>query len=223
MMRKIDSELLNNLYNSYDVKHVKALLKAGANPNIRDNEEDTPALIIAINEGSSDNVKALLEDKRTNPNILDNEGTPALILACLNYCLNYHEHFDYECLEIIKALLENKLTNINILDNEGNTVLHVVSSDNHIKVIKLLIEAGANPFIANKDRELAVHMSRNRNITTEYLNAYMKKIIEENRRNATLRKQILSHKPDIMTLQDAAKLRLSTKEMEEARMFFSYV
>src|SRR5262249_24178118 len=65
-----------------DVKTVKRLLKAGADPNIGDNERATP-LSIAAYYGQLEAVKLLLANK-ADPNLADGNDTPPLHWAVVN-------------------------------------------------------------------------------------------------------------------------------------------
>ena len=77
------SELINLFYNAAwqgDVKKVEELLNAGVDPNTRDNEHSSPALMSASYHGHTEIVKLLL-DKGADPNIQNEDGETALMKA----------------------------------------------------------------------------------------------------------------------------------------------
>lgn len=132
--------LTHSVYGGY-LKCVKLLIKKGANVNIKDNNGYT-ALMEATTHGYIEIVKFLLENG-ADPNIRDNKGYTALMIAA-----------DTENPEIVKVLLE-KGADPNIINNQYNTtalkivsdIIHVASSDPILKIIILLIENGADPYI----------------------------------------------------------------------------
>lgn len=132
--------LTHSVYGGY-LKCVKLLIKKGANVNIKDNNGYT-ALMEATTHGYIEIVKFLLEND-ADPNIRDNKGYTALMIAA-----------DTENPEIVKVLLE-KGADPNIINNQYNTtalkivsdIIHVASSDPILKIIILLIENGADPYI----------------------------------------------------------------------------
>lgn len=90
---------------------VDKLLKAGANPNLTDNNKNTP-LHIAV-ASACEPVVARLLAARANPNIADNNGSTALHMAVKNGSA-----------PIIARLLTAK-ADPNLMDNSKNTPLHV--------------------------------------------------------------------------------------------------
>ena len=132
--------LTHAVYGGY-LKCVKLLIKKGANVNIKDNNGYT-ALMEATTHGYIEIVKFLLEND-ADPNIRDNKGYTALMVAA-----------DTVNPEIVKILLENG-SDPNIINNQYNTtalkivsdIVNVESSDPILKIIILLIENGADPYI----------------------------------------------------------------------------
>lgn len=57
-----------------DFKSAEQLLKQGADPNIQDNNGNTPLLIVTKNRSNIKLLKLLLEDERTDLNIKNNKG-----------------------------------------------------------------------------------------------------------------------------------------------------
>ena len=122
---------------------IEYLLKETTDINSKNKLGKTALHYICSNpSGNADILKLFFsENKSCDPNIKDNQGTTALMLAVKNE----------NSQEIIKILLENG-ADPNIKDNKGNTALHricqniVFSGDSspYIKSIKLLIENGAD-------------------------------------------------------------------------------
>ena len=114
---------------------IKLLLKAGANPNIKDSSGNTALIWVSINGHL--NIVRLLLKAGANPNIKDSNGNTALTRA------SRHGHLD-----IVKLLLKAG-ADPNIQNNYGYTALIWASRHGHLDIIKLLLKAGANPNIKN--------------------------------------------------------------------------
>ena len=110
-------------------KIVKMLLSAGANPNVQDNDGDTP-LLLAAREGHNNIVKILINEN-ADLDIKNNNGDTALALA------SYRNHQ-----EIAKLLLETQ-ANPNIQAKDGSTALSFALKNNNKELITLLIKSGA--------------------------------------------------------------------------------
>ena len=118
-----------------NVKIVKKLLQAHANPNVPVNDGITP-LYTASNRGYTQIVKCLLW-VNADPNRPDCDGWTPLHVASTNGHL-----------QVIKLLLKAK-ADPNSTDGYGHTPLHVASTNGHLQVIKLLLKAKADPDSTN--------------------------------------------------------------------------
>jgi ankyrin repeat protein len=118
-----------------NIPEVRALLEAGADPNIRDNKGRT-ALMNAWKEAA-----ILLLEAGADPNIKDNDGETAI----------YHSRFgSRDELE----LLVNAGADINAADNRGYTPLLSVlryNSRNDWTYVQNLLSLGADPLIRTND------------------------------------------------------------------------
>jgi ankyrin repeat protein len=126
------------------VGDVKALLKAGANPNVPD-EFSFTALRNAANNGHAEAVRALLEGG-ANPNIQDRAGTTALVYAASMRQIRYHD--------IVRALLKAG-ANPNLQDIAGGTALMYAAFFGRSDTVRVLLERGADPNIRDLDGQAA--------------------------------------------------------------------
>lgn len=114
---------------------VRALLEAGADPNLApepepDEDESDPPLWF----GNSAEITKLLIDAGADINFQSSSGDTILIMTARRW----------GGLEKMKILLENG-ANINIKDNDGNTALMYAAEDkDNLDKVKLLIKSGAD-------------------------------------------------------------------------------
>ena len=126
---------------------VQLLLKANANPNLREAQGIT-ALIIATRQGFSDIVQQLLE-YGADPNIGDNNGCTAIhYIMMLNdtETPQSYKTIMSDKLEILQLLIVSGIS-VNIKNGYGMTALMMASSVGFTEAVKLLLHAGADPNI----------------------------------------------------------------------------
>ncbi|KAI3135178.1 hypothetical protein DTO012A7_5591 [Penicillium roqueforti] len=134
------NQLGNSLLNSAnfgDAAAVRLLLEKGANPDLGDNNGQTP-LLWAAKKGHEAVVKLLLE-KGADPTLRDYSGQTPLSWAAGNG----HE-------AVVKLLLE-KGTDPSLADTFGQTPLSWAAKKGHEAVVKLLLEKGTDPSLADND------------------------------------------------------------------------
>ncbi|XP_058809038.1 putative ankyrin repeat protein RF_0381 [Phymastichus coffea] len=130
-----------------DTHLLQMLLNAGTAVNDRRIDGCTP-LYTAIESGQEENIKVLLNHgARIDLKNLFSK-TPLHLIACLDYQ-------DADKTVRLAKLILNRGVNIKILLNEctdsGETVLHHAVLSNNVKLIKLLLEYGANINAKNRD------------------------------------------------------------------------
>ncbi|WP_263703409.1 ankyrin repeat domain-containing protein [Bacillus thuringiensis] len=125
------------------VETVKALIGAGANIESKDEKQSNPFLY-ASREGYTDIVKVLI-NAGVNTKETTKSGGTALISA------SERGH-----VEVVKELLEHTDIDVNYKNARGGTALVEAivlgnGSENHKKVIQMLIDHGADVNMANKE------------------------------------------------------------------------
>ncbi|KAI9777862.1 MAG: hypothetical protein M1839_008539 [Geoglossum umbratile] len=123
------------------------LLRAGAQPDSKDKDGQTP-LLWAAQKGHEADVKLLLE-KGAKPDSKDNYGQTLLSRAAQNG----HE-------AVVKLLLE-KGAQPDSKDNYGQTPLLWAANNGHEAVVKLLLEKGAKPDSKDKDGQTPLSWAAN--------------------------------------------------------------
>lgn len=137
---------------------VKALIEAGANLNLRDNRQDNP-LLYAGAAGLLDIVKLVVE-AGADTKLTNRFGGTALIPACERG----HE-------AVVEMLLTHSDIDVNHINRLGWTGLMeaVVLSDGgpvHQRIIRMLIEHGADVNIPDKDGVTALKHAKDRRFAT---------------------------------------------------------
>lgn len=120
-----DMAFIQAMYNSHmDV--IKAMLEAGANPDLALDHTATTVIMWAVGEGRVKMVETLLE-AGANPDTRDTTGRTALMWV------SGHE-------AMVPILLGR--SNIDLQDYRGVTALMYAATQGHQEVVKLLLEAG---------------------------------------------------------------------------------
>jgi ankyrin repeat protein len=122
---------LHSAASAGDVKRVKELLEKGADPNARDENDNTP-LHLAASWGHVGIVKLLL-GHGANLNAQNKYGRTPL-----------HKAAYWNRVDVVRLLLEHG-ANPNVQDIDGWTPLHDAAIWSHVEIVKLLLEHGANP------------------------------------------------------------------------------
>lgn len=136
---------------------VRVLLEAGANPNIKDNWNYTP-LHEAASKGKVDVCIALLQHG-ADPNIRNSENKTPLDLADTSTRpVLTGEYRKDELLEAARsgneetllALLTPLNVNCHASDGRKSTPLHLASGYNRIRIVKILLQNGADVHAKDK-------------------------------------------------------------------------
>lgn len=83
----------------------------------------------------------------------DSNGNSLLSLACIN------NHF--ECVRRLLIVLD---ANINTRDNRGWTPLAISAHHGHAKIVRLLLERGADPDIPNNRNKFPIQLAKSSEI-----------------------------------------------------------
>ena len=127
---------------------VRLLLDAGANPNIRTEDERT-VLFVAVKAGHADvvDVVQLLLDGGLDINAQDGWG-----ITALGYAVSYGPA------DVVRLLLQHG-ANVNVRNDAGQTALHntVLSYSADVDVVQALLDGGADVNAREADGGTALH------------------------------------------------------------------
>lgn len=84
-----------------------------------------------------------------------------------------HSAAEHENEALLNAVLEMDLANIDQVDTDGNTALMIAAGRGNNKIVKILIDAGADVNKTNKDNENALAFARRRS------NSYTVRILHQ--------------------------------------------
>jgi ankyrin repeat protein len=140
----LQDQIFWNAVAENDVQTVEEMLDNGYDVNQRNEVGYTP-LITAVEYEKLDVVKSLLS-RGANPNLQTKNGVTALHIAA-----------GAGALDIVYALIASSICEIEIRDpnKKGNTPLLWATQKNHVEVVQVLLEAGANPEARNTDDDTA--------------------------------------------------------------------
>lgn len=150
-----------------DVKEVKKQLANGMDPNMADNQ-GMPLLVIAAREKSDKVVAALIDNPKTDVEILDKAGENAMMMAALNGDINIVKQLIAKDAEvnkkgwaplhyaaanghddIVKLLLDHDAY-IDAGSPNGTTPLMMAARGGHVSTVKLLLDSGADLNVKNQ-------------------------------------------------------------------------
>ena len=108
-----------------------------------------PKLHDAIIHRHLDTIKYLIEVKKADLNVKDDDGRTPLHLAA-----------EKDHLSIVKSLIKDKKADLNVKDNDGNTPLHLAVEKHHLDTVKCLIEAKkADLNVQDNDGNSPLHLA----------------------------------------------------------------
>lgn len=158
---------MHPLHNACSFGHadvVRALLEAGANPNIKDNWNYTP-LHEAASKGKIDVCIALLQEAASTT-IRNSEGkTPLDVADATTRPVLTGEYRKDELLEAARSGAEDTLltlltplnVNCHASDGRRSTPLHLAAGYNRIRIVKILLERGADVHAKDKGGLVPLH------------------------------------------------------------------
>ncbi|XP_052769568.1 ankyrin-3-like isoform X2 [Mya arenaria] len=164
------SPILHAAVRMPDFPFLETLLKAGANPNIMDNDNRYTALLICVTYRLTDAIRILLR-YRADVNQRNYRGDSALTVAV--YGSNKHiiqmlldagadpnTHSNTESplfiacyeddIDIVRLLIKHK-ANINVSNEQKYTPLHVAAWNGHLETVRELLKFGAPHDIKTND------------------------------------------------------------------------
>jgi len=134
--RKLNERLFDVAFEG-DSEEVMALLKKGADPNIK-NDAGVTALIRTSLKGHTQVVQALLNHGADVNARADNGGTALLAATISGHATTLRTLLDKNTDSVTVDARERR---------EGYTALVLAAKDGHIDIVRWLLEAGANPNI----------------------------------------------------------------------------
>lgn len=145
------------------------LLRAGAEPNYRDSQEEV-ALDIAAAGGAVRIIEVLLR-YGADINLADKEGNTALISAACECSVATPP----DATKAVKFLLDRG-ADPNLRDSEGDTALMIAAEHGNFIAAKLLLDHGANAQVKNKKGQTALSLAKKESNKTivELLESYKK-------------------------------------------------
>ncbi|XP_034937894.1 ankyrin-1-like [Chelonus insularis] len=121
---------------SDNIAAVKSLLENHANPNLTDQDGETPLHRLCLSKFEKKlTIMQLLLKHNADINAVNNIGWSSLFVACIS-----------ENIAAVESLLENH-ANPNVRDREGQTVLHFIcssESETTLQIIQLLLKHNAD-------------------------------------------------------------------------------
>ena len=128
--------ILKNIIDNEDCEDLRMFLASGADPNIRDENNDMAPLHWACWKGDANMVRLLLA-AGAYPNVWDCSRYSPLHYAC-----------EREDIEIMSLLIEHG-ADVDAKNDAGNTPLHYACTHGMVDVTRLLLESGADPEAEN--------------------------------------------------------------------------
>ena len=122
------------------IETVVRSIGTGVNVNCQRSGNRRTGLIIACNAGELSVVKLLIQQPNIDPNIQEWSGFTALVFAA-----------GHEYLEILCALISHPEINLDYQLENSATALYFAAAMNKVDSVHLLLEAGVNPMLKDKD------------------------------------------------------------------------
>ena len=119
-------------------------------PCFADGREKTP-LHLSSENGHNETTKALLEQYGAEVNIKDSDGNTPLHCCVLNP-YDPHRLRDKDSFNETARILIKHRVSINSKNAFGDSALHLAAMNHFQRIVEMLLEVGANPFIENNEK-----------------------------------------------------------------------
>ena len=183
---------------------INVLLTAGADPNIADADGETCLHCAVLYDLCTDVLQAIIS-LVGDVNATNKRNETALMIACQNRnnnginvllnggadpnladrngdtCLHYALQDDY-CTEVLQAVISNG-GDVNAAGKDNRTGLMIACMKANNNVINVLLNAGADPNIADGDGDTCLHYAAQNDCCTEVLQAIISHGIDVNATN----------------------------------------
>ena len=184
LMVACESKQMNGVHGAYNpLGSIKALIAAGCNPNLRNNQGDTALHLLCRKPSEKESIATLLE-YGADCTVVNNDGETLLYAACqsdsginIEALVGFgcdpnvldslgstilHQVQSYHVLQLLlnAPFIKPRLDIINGQDIDGNSPLHLyVPRYYNIEMIRAIIAAGADLTLTNKMGQTCLHVS----------------------------------------------------------------
>jgi ankyrin repeat protein len=132
------------------VSMAEGFLRAGANPEVRNNHGKSTPLMCACQNGHVKCANLLLKYGA-------NVDGPTVTGCTPLFVVSLHNH-----IEIVKLLVKSNAQIDNVVEFDGMSPLLIATAKGHHEIVNILLNYGANPYLRNKENINAFQMSRYR-------------------------------------------------------------
>ena len=126
------------------VEYVKALLKANAQPNSLNQIRNKAPIHIAAERAKREVLEAVLEDPRTDVNILDSFGDTPLHIIAKQKLRGQSEDMISEYIRCIELLMRHEGIKVNVSNKKGYTPVHYAALYGTKQVVQTILECAGD-------------------------------------------------------------------------------
>ncbi len=147
----LNQVLVSNLSRKDKLNLVKMLVGKGVSPYVRNNYQQSAAFLSVYNEQGDDIINALL-----TPESMDRQAISDVIVAAVHK--RNVRLVETICAKANKELLKQAFETL--YPPGGYAALHMAVEDENYDIAKILIKAGANPYLKNTKGKTAIDLAR---------------------------------------------------------------